>query len=124
MCPPATDGVEKPAPRPVAFQRSFGPPSGHFLSRPVSFDRPVRSGPRHAGQSPGLAWSWARAEGLVERSRAPAARLSKRLTSMHRLLWVRGRDRKAALPGVWVGGPRAAEVIVQRSRPAGHSLSL
>src|SRR5215213_3207651 len=32
-------------------QRSFGPWAGHCLRRPVSDDMPLRSGPRHCGQS-------------------------------------------------------------------------
>src|ERR1700752_1394508 len=32
-------------------QSSFGPSFGHCLSKPLSFDTPVRSGPRHWGQS-------------------------------------------------------------------------
>jgi hypothetical protein len=30
---------------------SFGPPLGHSLSKPLSFDTPLRCGPRHCGQS-------------------------------------------------------------------------
>src|SRR5215213_1596650 len=32
-------------------QRSFGPSVGHCLRRPVSEEMPLRSGPRHCGQS-------------------------------------------------------------------------
>src|SRR5687768_13893088 len=32
-------------------QSNFGPPAGHCLRRPVSDETPVRSGPRHWGQS-------------------------------------------------------------------------
>src|SRR5215217_506575 len=32
-------------------QSSFGPPAGHCLRRPLSDETPVRSGPRHCGQS-------------------------------------------------------------------------
>jgi hypothetical protein len=36
----------------VDDQSSGGPPGGHCLSSPDSRDNPVRSGPRHCGQSP------------------------------------------------------------------------
>src|SRR4029079_10950736 len=48
---PTTTGVEKPSPRSFTCHSSFGPPAGHCLSRPVSFETPLRSGPRHCGQS-------------------------------------------------------------------------
>src|SRR5262249_47334179 len=35
----------------LTCQRSFGPSFGHSFSRPVSLEIPVRSGPRHWGQS-------------------------------------------------------------------------
>src|SRR5262249_26650811 len=35
----------------LASQSSFGPSLGHSFSNPVSFETPVRSGPRHCGQS-------------------------------------------------------------------------
>src|SRR6185295_16155329 len=34
-------------------QSSFGPSAGHCLRRPLSRDIPLRSGPRHCGQSEG-----------------------------------------------------------------------
>ena len=39
---------------PSPTRRSGGPDEGHSRSRPVSFDRPVRSGPCHCGQSPAV----------------------------------------------------------------------
>ena len=47
MRSPANETLEKPAPSPFFFQTRVGPPLGHFRSRPVSEDRPSRSGPRH-----------------------------------------------------------------------------
>src|SRR5689334_3028847 len=46
---PTTTGVEKPSPTSFTCHSSFGPPAGHCLSKPVSFDTPLRSGPRHCG---------------------------------------------------------------------------
>src|SRR5215470_2299967 len=43
----------KPSPRFDIDQLCRGPDGGHCLSSPVSFDRPLRSGPRHCGQSAG-----------------------------------------------------------------------
>src|SRR5437773_12310336 len=40
-----------PAPRPAVDHSIGGPAGGHCCSRPVSLDRPVRSGPCHCGQS-------------------------------------------------------------------------
>src|SRR5688572_18690215 len=51
MRPPATEGVLSPPPRPLIFQASGGPSFGHCLSKPVSFEWAVRSGPCHCGQS-------------------------------------------------------------------------
>src|ERR1044071_2400804 len=51
MRPFATEGDVYPSPSPVAFQASFGPSAGQDFSRPVSRETPVRSGPRHGGQS-------------------------------------------------------------------------
>src|SRR4030095_8857307 len=48
---PTTTGVEYPSPISFTCQRSFGPPAGHCLSRPLSRDIPSRCGPRHCGQS-------------------------------------------------------------------------
>jgi hypothetical protein len=45
-----TDTLEKPVPRPDAFQASAGPVAGHARSRPVSLETPSRLGPRHPGQ--------------------------------------------------------------------------
>src|SRR6516225_8341851 len=44
-------GPEKPIPRFLDVHNSFGPSLGQPLSRPVSLETPVRSGPRHCGQS-------------------------------------------------------------------------
>src|ERR1043165_9533214 len=60
MRPFAMEGAVYPSPNPVAFQASFGPPEGHAFSRPVSLDTPVRSGPRHCGQSAANAVATAR----------------------------------------------------------------
>src|SRR5262249_41897154 len=46
-----TAGPEKPMPALVKFHSSGGPPLGQALSRPVSLETSVRSGPRHCGQS-------------------------------------------------------------------------
>src|SRR2546427_1419409 len=43
----------KPSPRFDIDQLLLGPDDGHCLSSPVSFDTPLRSGPRHCGQSDG-----------------------------------------------------------------------
>src|ERR1044072_5943501 len=51
MRAPATKGVEYPSPRSFTCQSNFGPSAGHCLSSPLSFDTPLRSGPRHCGQS-------------------------------------------------------------------------
>src|SRR5688500_20393828 len=48
--PFATDTLEKPLPRPEAFQASVGPEAGHARSSPVSVETPSRLGPRHWGQ--------------------------------------------------------------------------
>ena len=42
---------ENPAPNPMAFHTRGGPDSGQDLSRPISWERPSRFGPRHCGQS-------------------------------------------------------------------------
>src|SRR5688572_3659578 len=55
-----------PAPRVVTCHNLDGPDAGHFVSRPVSFDRPVRSGPRHCGQSVG-AGAWLKIVTVVNR---------------------------------------------------------
>src|SRR5205814_3811949 len=49
--PAATDGALSPPPRPLIFQARGGPSFGHSLSRPVSLEWAVRSGPCHCGQS-------------------------------------------------------------------------
>ena len=49
--PPTTATLEKPAPIPSAFQRSFGPPSGHCFSSPLSGDFPSWLRPRQPGQA-------------------------------------------------------------------------
>src|SRR5262245_46291583 len=51
--PLATAGLPYPTPSLSVLNRSFGPPSGHFWSRPVAAEWPSRLGPRHWGQSPG-----------------------------------------------------------------------
>src|SRR5262249_32059020 len=43
-------GPEKPAPAFVQVHSSLGPPDGQLLSRPVSLETLVRSGPCHCGQ--------------------------------------------------------------------------
>jgi hypothetical protein len=43
----------KPSPRFDIDQLCRGPDDGHCLRSPVSFDTPLRSGPRHCGQSVG-----------------------------------------------------------------------
>jgi hypothetical protein len=53
----------------VIFHNSFGPAFGHSWSRPVSREIPLRSGPRHCGQS------LAMAESAVDNQNAPAARI-------------------------------------------------
>src|SRR6266571_8406160 len=53
MRPAATDGVLSPPPRPLTFQARGGPSFGHSLSKPVSLEWAVRSGPCHCGQSNG-----------------------------------------------------------------------
>src|SRR2546425_9086465 len=47
-----------PAPRLEIDQTSGGPEAGHCCSSPDSFDRPLRSGPRHCGQSADGAGDW------------------------------------------------------------------
>src|SRR5262245_6223654 len=42
-----------PAPRLDACHKRDGPEAGHCFIKPVSFDSPLRSGPRHCGQSEG-----------------------------------------------------------------------
>src|SRR6187401_2723351 len=54
MRPPETATLLRPAPRPVAFQATAGPPGFHDCWRPVSPDAPSRLGPRHCGQSVGV----------------------------------------------------------------------
>src|SRR5438067_2478615 len=51
MRSPATLTLVYPAPRPWAFQRSFGPLLDHSRSRPASGECPSRCGPRNCGQS-------------------------------------------------------------------------
>src|SRR5437762_5094493 len=51
MRPAAMDGPLSPPPRPLTFQARGGPSFGHSLSRPVSLEWAVRSGPCHCGQS-------------------------------------------------------------------------
>src|SRR5437667_11185803 len=51
MRSPTMAGVEKPRPVLRYVHRSGGPFLGQAVSRPVSFETPVRSGPRHCGQS-------------------------------------------------------------------------
>src|SRR5687768_15475496 len=51
MRPAAMDGVLSPPPRPLIFQARGGPSFGHSLSKPVSLEWAVRSGPCHWGQS-------------------------------------------------------------------------
>src|SRR4051812_23656527 len=46
--------LANPPPAPLVSQSSLGPFSSQDLSRPVSFETPVRSGPRHCGQSSAL----------------------------------------------------------------------
>src|SRR5213079_1360405 len=48
---PRMETLEYPAPTPVIFQASGGPPGGHCLRSPVSGERPSRFGPRHWFQS-------------------------------------------------------------------------
>src|SRR5687767_12162862 len=48
---PATETLENPPPRPVAFHSRGGPPAGHSLARPVSGEIPSRLGPRNWPQS-------------------------------------------------------------------------
>src|SRR5436190_16322997 len=62
MRPFAIDGVLSPPPSAVVFQASGGPPFGHSLSRPVSLEWAVRSGPCHCGQSSADAEDISRAE--------------------------------------------------------------
>src|SRR6185436_16192166 len=57
-------------------QSSFGPPAGHCLSRPVSFEFPSRSGPRHCGQSESdLSTRGVVVTATVEKHRHSAARV-------------------------------------------------
>src|SRR5262245_18230035 len=80
------DGVECPTPRLAAFQESFGPLSGQLFSRPVSFEIPVRSGPRNWGQS--------------EASAAAAANIAKTIAPpgmMRRLEFAKRDFRKVGL---------------------------
>src|ERR1044072_1337546 len=51
MRAPTTTGVEWPSPRSFTCHNSFVPPAGHCFSNPVSFETPLRFGPRHCGQS-------------------------------------------------------------------------
>src|SRR5436305_6041638 len=51
MCPPAITTVEKPSPKPVAFQANGGPSLGQSFNKPVSVQRSSRLGPRQVGQS-------------------------------------------------------------------------
>src|SRR5262245_4380961 len=51
MRSPFTATDPYPAPSIEADHASVGPDRGHCLSSPVSFDTPLRSGPRHCGQS-------------------------------------------------------------------------
>src|SRR6185369_3673687 len=52
-------------------QSNFGPSFGHCLSRPVSREIPLRSGPRHCGHSETV---WARVVTDKQKSAAMAAR--------------------------------------------------
>src|SRR5438270_4246616 len=75
MRPLTTAMLPNPSPRPVVFQASGGPPSGHFFSRPVSSDLPSRLGPRHWGQAPGSSGALAVwPDGLAAVSAARAGR--------------------------------------------------
>src|SRR6266496_6313673 len=53
MRPPAMDTLEKPTPRPAAFQASGGAGAFHSVSSPLSGDSASRLGPRQPGQSVG-----------------------------------------------------------------------
>src|SRR4029453_2529916 len=48
--PPLIANPDIPTP-PLTRQTSFGPPSGHLSSSPVSAEIPFRCGPRNCGQS-------------------------------------------------------------------------
>src|SRR5688572_491086 len=87
MLPPATTGVPNPSPRPDTFQARGGPLFGHVLSRQVSFDRPVRSGPRHCGQSAAAAPA-----ASVAVSARPSAAVTLRLMVVFRKGKVPGRE--------------------------------
>jgi hypothetical protein len=45
------ENAEYPSPSPCVFHTSGGPSAGHDLSSPVSVEMPLRSMPRHCGQS-------------------------------------------------------------------------
>src|SRR5262245_10781876 len=55
-------------------QINFGPSLGHCLSKPLSLDTPVRSGPRHCGQSETELRFWAKPiDGAAAKQRESAA---------------------------------------------------
>src|SRR5262245_5533313 len=52
ILPPATATVEYPPPSPFTRQASGGPPAGHSVKRPVSYEMPSPFGPRQRDHSP------------------------------------------------------------------------
>src|SRR5215207_4321338 len=73
MRPPEMARLEKPTPRPLAFQASGGPDSGHFVSSPDSWATSSRLGPRHWGHSGEAAGAAAARAADIARMRARAA---------------------------------------------------
>src|SRR5882762_11217662 len=63
-----------PSPRLEIDQTSGGPEAGHCGRRPDSFDRPLRSGPRHCGQSAGGAGDWPATPIVSARAKTMAAK--------------------------------------------------
>src|SRR5262249_60362289 len=53
MRSPLIAGEPSPSPRLAIDHARCGPDAGHCLISPVSLDTPLRSGPRHCGQSDG-----------------------------------------------------------------------
>src|SRR5437764_15385061 len=106
MRPSATVGVENPPPRPVIFQASGGPLLGHSLSSPVSVEAPVRSGPRHCGQS----------VSADRRAAAPAANAAR--ATMQRVGRILTPEREGAAGG-GTGVPQAGSISLTRP-PAGR----
>src|SRR5678809_1475676 len=77
---PTADGPEYPSPMSFNCQSSLGPPAGHCLSRPLSFEIPSRSGPRHWGQSELPVWDFV--TDTVEKHKKSAATVVNNLEAI------------------------------------------